>query len=56
MAVDRYNRRIHDLRLSLTGHCNLRLCLLHEKEIDLLRPMRASASDGELRRLIQQGI
>jgi cyclic pyranopterin phosphate synthase len=43
-------------RVRLTADGRLRLCLLREKEVDLLRPMRAGASDQELRHLIQQGI
>jgi cyclic pyranopterin phosphate synthase len=43
-------------RARLTADGRLRLCLLREKEVDLLGPMRSGASDVELRGLIQQGI
>jgi cyclic pyranopterin phosphate synthase len=42
------------MRLSADGH--LRLCLLRDKEIDLLTPLRAGASDDELRQLMARGI
>ncbi len=43
-------------RLRLTADGRLRLCLLQEGEIDLLTPLRAGASMGELRQLIVDGI
>lgn len=41
-------------RLTADGH--LRLCLLREKEVDLLSPLRGGASLEELRQLILDGI
>ncbi len=41
-------------RLRLTADGQLRLCLLREREVDLLTPLRQGASDEELRRLIVQ--
>jgi cyclic pyranopterin phosphate synthase len=41
-------------RLTADGH--LRLCLLREGEVDLLTPLRAGASLGDLRQLILDGI
>lgn len=43
-------------RARLTADGRLRLCLLNEREVDLLGPLRAGASDADLRRLIQYGI
>lgn len=43
-------------RARLTADGRLRLCLLREKEIDLLHSLRGGASDQEMRLLIQQGI
>jgi len=43
-------------RTRLTADGRLRLCLLREKELDLLTPLRAGASIEELRDLILQGI
>lgn len=43
-------------RARLTADGRLRLCLLQEDEVDLLTPMRAGASDQELRSLIVEGI
>jgi cyclic pyranopterin phosphate synthase len=43
-------------RARLTADGRLRLCLLREKEVDLLTPLRAGASLEELRRLILDGI
>lgn len=43
-------------RSRLTADGRLRLCLLNEKEIDLLTPMRAGASDVDLRQMILDGI
>ncbi len=43
-------------RARLTADGRLRLCLLREKEVDLLTPLRAGASLEDLRRLIINGI
>lgn len=43
-------------RARLTADGRLRLCLLREKEVDLLTPLRAGASLEELRRMILEGI
>jgi cyclic pyranopterin phosphate synthase len=43
-------------RARLTADGRLRLCLLREKEVDLLTPLRHGASQTELRRLILDGI
>jgi cyclic pyranopterin phosphate synthase len=43
-------------RARLTADGRLRLCLLREKEVDLLSPTRLGASDDELRRLIIDAI
>lgn len=43
-------------RARLTADGRLRLCLLREKEVDLLTPMRAGATDDELRGIITDGI
>lgn len=43
-------------RARLTSDGKLRLCLLREKEVDLLTPMRAGASLEELRRLLLDGV
>lgn len=43
-------------RARLTADGKLRLCLLREKEVDLLTPLRAGASIEELRRLVLDGI
>jgi len=43
-------------RARLTADGRLRLCLLREKEVDLLTPLRAGASLEDLRRLILDGI
>lgn len=43
-------------RARLTADGKLRLCLLREKEVDLLTPLRAGASLEELRKLILDGI
>ncbi|MCL4489510.1 MAG: GTP 3',8-cyclase MoaA [Chloroflexi bacterium] len=42
------------MRLSADGH--LRLCLLRDNELDLLTPLRAGATDEELRNLMTQGV
>jgi cyclic pyranopterin phosphate synthase len=43
-------------RARLTADGRLRLCLLREKEVDLLTPMRAGASDDEMTAIMKQGI
>lgn len=43
-------------RARLTADGRLRLCLLREKEVDLLTPLRAGATLEDLRRLILDGI
>ena len=43
-------------RARLTADGKLRLCLLREKEVDLLTPLRAGASLEEIRRLILDGV
>jgi GTP 3',8-cyclase len=43
-------------RARLTSDGKLRLCLLREKEVDLLTPLRAGASIEDLRKLIVDGI
>ncbi|HSV86267.1 MAG TPA: GTP 3',8-cyclase MoaA [Levilinea sp.] len=43
-------------RARLTADGKLRLCLLREKEVDLLTPLRAGASLEDLRRIIVDGI
>jgi cyclic pyranopterin phosphate synthase len=43
-------------RARLTADGILRLCLLQNGEVDLLTPLRAGASDDELRELIQTGL
>ena len=43
-------------RARLTADGRLRLCLLREKEVDLLTPLRAGATIDDLRKLILDGI
>ena len=43
-------------RARLTADGRLRLCLLREGEVDLLTPLRAGSSLGDLRQLILDGI
>jgi GTP 3',8-cyclase len=43
-------------RARLTADGRLRLCLLREKEVDLLTPLRAGANIDDLRALILEGI
>jgi cyclic pyranopterin phosphate synthase len=43
-------------RARLTSDGKLRLCLLREKEVDLLTPLRAGATEEELRRLLLDGV
>jgi cyclic pyranopterin phosphate synthase len=51
MPLDRYNRDIHYLRISLTDACNLR-CVYCMPEHMTFRPREELLSDDELRRLI----
>ncbi len=51
MPLDRYNRDIHYLRISLTDACNLR-CVYCMPEHMTFRPRDELLSDDELRRLI----
>jgi len=50
MALDRFGRRIHYLRISLTDHCNLR-CLYCMPEDMTFRPNAALMQDEEILRL-----
>lgn len=43
-------------RARLTADGRLRLCLLRDKEVDLLTPLRAGATDDDLEQLITDGI
>jgi cyclic pyranopterin phosphate synthase len=43
-------------RARLTADGRLRLCLLREKEVDLMTPMRNGASDEELKAIIEKGV
>jgi len=43
-------------RARLTADGRLRLCLLREKEVDLLTPLREGASQDELRQIILDGV
>ena len=43
-------------RARLTADGRLRLCLLHEREVDLLTPLRTGASLEELSQLILEGV
>jgi cyclic pyranopterin phosphate synthase len=43
-------------RARLTADGRLRLCLLREKEVDLLAPLRDGATDTELAAIIEKGI
>jgi GTP 3',8-cyclase len=43
-------------RMRLSADGRLRLCLLRDNEIDLLTPLRAGASDDDLRKLMARGI
>lgn len=47
MAIDRFGRRIHYLRISLTDHCNLR-CLYCMPEEMTFRPMAELMQDDEI--------
>src|SRR5512139_53994 len=50
MALDRYGRRIHYLRISLTDHCNLR-CLYCMPDDISFRPNAELMQDDEILRL-----
>ena len=52
MALDRYGRRIHYLRISLTDHCNLR-CLYCMPEEMTFRPSAELLQDDEILRLVR---
>ena len=43
-------------RARLTADGVLRMCLLREKEIDLLAPLRNGASEDDLRALVLNGV
>jgi cyclic pyranopterin phosphate synthase len=43
-------------RARLTADGRLRLCLLREKEVDLMTPLRDGASDDDLKGIIEEGI
>lgn len=43
-------------RARLTADGRLRLCLLREKEVNLMEPLRNGASDQELRDIIEEGV
>lgn len=43
-------------RVRLTADGHLRLCLLRDREVDLLTPLRGGASAEEMRALIEEGI
>jgi GTP 3',8-cyclase len=43
-------------RARLTADGVLRLCLLRDKEVDLLKPLRAGATEDEIRQIILDGI
>jgi cyclic pyranopterin phosphate synthase len=43
-------------RMRLSADGKLRLCLLRDDEVDLLAPLRAGASDDELRTLMRGGV
>ena len=51
MAIDRFGRFIHYLRISLTDHCNLR-CVYCMPEDMTFRPSAELMQDGELLRLV----
>ena len=51
MALDRFGRNIHDLRISLTDHCNLR-CVYCMPEDMTFRPNAELLQDDELLRLV----
>ncbi|HEX6383617.1 MAG TPA: GTP 3',8-cyclase MoaA [Anaerolineae bacterium] len=43
-------------RARLTADGRMRLCLLREKEVDLMTPLRNGASDEQLKEIIEEGI
>ncbi len=43
-------------RMRLSADGRLRLCLLRDDEVDLMTPLRAGASDDELRELMAEGV
>jgi cyclic pyranopterin phosphate synthase len=51
MALDRFGRRIHYLRISLTDHCNLR-CVYCMPEEMIFRPNAELMQDDEILRLV----
>src|SRR5512135_2320606 len=51
MALDRYGRRLHYLRISLTDHCNLR-CLYCMPEEMVFRPSAELMQDDEILTLL----
>jgi cyclic pyranopterin phosphate synthase len=52
MALDRYGRRIHYLRISLTDHCNLR-CLYCMPDEMLFQPSEELMQDDEILTLVR---
>jgi GTP 3',8-cyclase len=52
MALDRFGRKIHYLRISLTDHCNLR-CVYCMPEDMLFRPNAEMMQDEEVRQLVR---
>jgi cyclic pyranopterin phosphate synthase len=52
MAIDRFGRRIHYLRISLTDHCNLR-CVYCMPEDMTFRPNADLLQDGEILKLVR---
>ena len=52
MALDRYGRKIHYLRISLTDHCNLR-CLYCMPEEMVFRPSSDLMQDDEILTLVR---
>ena len=52
MALDRYGRRIHYLRISLTDHCNLR-CLYCMPEEMVFQPSAELMQDDEILTLVR---
>ena len=52
MAIDRYGRRLHYLRISLTDHCNLR-CLYCMPEEMVFQPSAELMQDDEILTLVR---
>lgn len=52
MAIDRFGRNIHYLRISLTDHCNLR-CIYCMPEDQTFRPNADLLQDDEILRLVR---